>query len=204
MKTSTGFTLIEISIVLVIIGLLLGGVLKGQELIENAKIKRMNNDFSGIASATYSYLDRYSAIPGDDKNAATRWSTGTAAVSGNGNGALSGDWDASDSDETKQFWDHLRRSNLIVGGTGTDLPVHAFGGKIGVADGYLGISGPVICMDNINGKRAEIIDRQLDDGKPDTGVLRATEGSALTSAHAASNVATAYTESKTYSICKQM
>lgn len=201
MKRQTGFTLIEISIVLVIIGLLLGGVLKGQELIENAKIKRMNNDFSGIASATYSYLDRYSAIPGDDKNADARWS---GATKGDGKGSLDGAWDASDSKETKHFWDHLRRSNLIVGGAGSDLPVHAFGGVIGVANDYLGISGPVICMDNINGKRAEIIDRQLDDGKPNTGVLRATEGSALATAHADTNVAATYIEGKTYSICKQM
>lgn len=196
MNKQTGFTLIEISIVLVIIGLLLGGVLKGQELIENAKIKRMNNDFSGIASATYSYLDRYSAIPGDDKNAATRW---TGATSGNGNGALDGAWDAT-TGETAHFWDHLRRSNLIVGGTGLDLPVHAFGGKIGVADGYLGITGPVICMDNINGKRAEIIDRQLDDGNPKTGTLRGS--SAVLSTAVPSD--SAYIENTKYSICKQM
>lgn len=201
MKRQTGFTLIEISIVLVIIGLLLGGVLKGQELIENAKIKRMNNDFSGIASATYSYLDRYSAIPGDDKNADARWSL--TSTNGDGKGSLDGAWDASDSKETKYFWEHLRRSNLIVGGTGSDLPVHAFGGIIGVANDYLGITGPVICMDNINGKRAEIIDRQLDDGKPNTGVLRATSKS-LTSNHADTDVDSSYVEGTKYSICKQM
>jgi len=198
MEKQVGFTLIEISIVLVIIGLLLGGVLKGQELIENAKIKRMNNDFSGIASATYSYLDRYSAIPGDDINAATRWPAAgsvPAAVSPTtSTGAL--DTPA----KVANFWDHLRRSNLIVGGIGTDLPVHAFGGVISVADGYLKITGPVICMDNINGKRAEIIDRQLDDGKPDSGTLRATSGTLGTGATGD----TVYTESTKYSICKQM
>jgi len=203
MEKQVGFTLIEISIVLVIIGLLLGGVLKGQELIENAKIKRMNNDFSGIASATYSYLDRYSAIPGDDINAATRWPAAgsvPAAVSppATGAGATNGTLDTAA--KTANFWDHLRRSNLIVGGIGTDLPVHAFGGVISVADGYLKITGPVICMDNINGKRAEIIDRQLDDGKPDSGTLRATSGTLGTGATGD----TVYTESTKYSICKQM
>lgn len=192
MKRQAGFTLIEISIVLVIIGLLLGGVLKGQELIENAKLKRMNNDFSGIASATYSYLDRYSAIPGDDVNAATRW---TGAVSpATSTGALD------TAAKTANFWDHLRRSNLIVGGSGTTLPVHAFGGVISVADGYLSITGPVICMDNINGKRAEILDRQLDDGNPQTGTLRATTATLSATATAAA----AYSEANTYSICKQM
>jgi prepilin-type N-terminal cleavage/methylation domain-containing protein len=200
MKRQAGFTLIEISIVLVIIGLLLGGVLKGQELIENAKIKRMNNDFSGIASATYSYLDRYSAIPGDDANAKARWGLSSTSTTAN-DGTLDGAWNSSTAtDETYLFWVHLRKSNLIVGGDDVTLPIHAFGGKIGVADGLLDITGPVICMDNINGKRAEIIDRQLDDGKPNSGTLRGTKA-ALSKAIPTE---TAYVEGDKYSICKQM
>ena len=77
----------EIAIVLVIIGLLLGGVLKGQEMIENAKIKNVINDLKGISAAYYSYLDRYKAIPGDDIAASTRF---TGAVNGGGNGAITG------------------------------------------------------------------------------------------------------------------
>src|ERR1700689_74908 len=69
----SGFTLVEIAIVLVIIGLLLGGILKGQEMINQAKIKNVVSDFNGIASALYGYQDRYRALPGDDLNAATRW-----------------------------------------------------------------------------------------------------------------------------------
>ena len=48
-----GFTLVEIAIVLVIIGLLLGGILKGQEMITQAKIKNSIADFSGISAAYY-------------------------------------------------------------------------------------------------------------------------------------------------------
>src|SRR5438045_4960054 len=80
-----GFTLVEIAIVLVIIGLLLGGILKGQEMITQAKIKNSIADFSGISAAYYGYQDRYRAIPGDDSNAATRWTTPTAATAGDGN-----------------------------------------------------------------------------------------------------------------------
>ena len=72
-KQQQGFTLVEIAIVLVIIGLLLGGILKGQEMITQAKIKNVVADFSGISAAYYGYQDRYRAIPGDDSNAATRW-----------------------------------------------------------------------------------------------------------------------------------
>ena len=58
-KAQSGFTLVEIAIVLVIIGLLLGGVLKGQELIENGRVKNAANDMNGIVAAYNSYLDRY-------------------------------------------------------------------------------------------------------------------------------------------------
>ena len=67
MKTrQQGFTLVEIAIVLVIIGLLLGGILKGQEMITQAKIKNAISDFSGISAAYHGYNDRYRALPGDD------------------------------------------------------------------------------------------------------------------------------------------
>ncbi|MEX2367719.1 MAG: prepilin-type N-terminal cleavage/methylation domain-containing protein, partial [Pseudohongiellaceae bacterium] len=61
-----GFTLIEIAIVLVIIGLLLGGVLQGQQLIENSRVKSATNDFNGVAAGAFSYQDRYGRLPGDD------------------------------------------------------------------------------------------------------------------------------------------
>src|ERR1700741_2414107 len=87
-----GFTLVEIAIVLVIIGLLLGGILKGQEMITQAKIKNVMADFSGISAAYHGYQDRYRAIPGDDPNAAARW--GAPAVAGDGNGVVGGTYNA--------------------------------------------------------------------------------------------------------------
>src|SRR5437773_11591749 len=71
-KRRQGFTLVEIAIVLVIIGLLLGGILKGQEMITQAKIKNVIADFSGVSAAYHGYQDRYRAIRGDDANAAKR------------------------------------------------------------------------------------------------------------------------------------
>ena len=67
----SGFTLVEIAIVLVIIGLLLGGILKGQELINSAKVKNFANDFKNAPLAIYGYQDRFRAIPGDDARADT-------------------------------------------------------------------------------------------------------------------------------------
>src|SRR4026208_2381993 len=93
-STQKGFTLVEIAIVLAIIGLLLGGILKGQEMITQAKIKNVVADFSGISAAYYGYQDRYRAIPGDDSGANTRWTTPTAAVQGDGNGQISGKYNS--------------------------------------------------------------------------------------------------------------
>src|SRR5260370_17027828 len=98
-RKSQGFTLVEIAIVLVIIGLLLGGILKGQEMITQAKIKNVIADFSGISAAYHGYVDRYKKIPGDDPCAAGtvtlgncgtttgRWTAATAAA---GTGIVAG------------------------------------------------------------------------------------------------------------------
>jgi len=65
-RNQSGFTLIEIAIVLVIIGLLLGGVLKGQELINSARVKNLAGDFKNIPVFIYGYQDKFKALPGDD------------------------------------------------------------------------------------------------------------------------------------------
>ena len=65
-RSQSGFTLIEIAIVLVIIGLLLGGVLKGQELINGARVKNLAMDFKNIPVLVYGYQDKFKALPGDD------------------------------------------------------------------------------------------------------------------------------------------
>src|SRR5947207_4078528 len=114
-STETGFTLVEIAIVLVIIGLLLGGILKGQEMITQAKIKNAINDFNGVTVAVTSYQDRYRALPGDDPNAAARW-TVQAPASGDGNGVIAGKYN--DVDLTKEshlFWQHLRIAGFVAG-----------------------------------------------------------------------------------------
>src|SRR5688500_1530146 len=112
MNRQTGFTLVEIAIVLVIIGLLLGGILKGQEMITQAKIKNVIADFSGVSAAYHGYQDRYRAIPGDDPNADTRWAVAPAATKGDGNGVVGGAYNApadvaGAAGESRRWWDHL-------------------------------------------------------------------------------------------------
>ena len=64
-KLQSGFTLIEIAIVLLIIGLLLGGVMKGQSMINSARVRSIANDLSGIEAGWISFQDRYRSLPGD-------------------------------------------------------------------------------------------------------------------------------------------
>jgi prepilin-type N-terminal cleavage/methylation domain-containing protein len=195
-KQNSGFTLVEIAIVLVIIGLLIGGVLKGQEMINNAKLKRIVSDFEGVAAAIFSYQDRYRSLPGDDSGAG-RWS---GVPVGNGNGVIQGNWNSNNANnESRRFWQHLRNSNLIPGDTGdTAQPKNAYGGVTGVMTNNYGMSGIVICMAGIDGSNAQIIDTQIDDGAPGTGTVRGNT-TAVTGAGSAS-----YAAGSTYNVCRKI
>jgi prepilin-type N-terminal cleavage/methylation domain-containing protein len=181
-----GFTLVEIAIVLVIVGLLIGGVLKGQEMITNAKLKRVESDNAGLAAAMFSYQDRYLQLPGDDDAAKGRFSIyndgnldpADTAINGNSNGSIEGSWEGDSgatapAHETGNFWKHLRAAGLIPGGGDDDTqPTNAYGGNIGLRDGSLDIAGHVTIFGSIEGPIATIIEARLDDGVPTTGRIQ--------------------------------
>lgn len=107
MPHQRGFTLIEIAIVLVIIGLLLGGILKGQELITGARVKNLINQIDGVKTAYFAFQDRYRALPGDYSAASTNIPNVTQ--NGNGNGQIES------GNESIAVWDHLSKSGFITG-----------------------------------------------------------------------------------------
>jgi len=208
-----GFTLVEIAIVLVIIGLLLGGILKGQEMITQAKIKNVMADFSGISAAYHGYQDRYRAIPGDDPGAG-RWSlTPDPLVAGNG--IVTGAYNSpTATDESRLWWDHLRRAGF-VSGAGTQQPFNAVTGMIGVQTGSAGgtpptalggFAGLIMCSANLPDKIAIAVDTQMDDGKIATGNVRGQLQSAPNPAIATAADTTEYAENgtNTYTLCRAL
>ncbi len=190
MKKQSGFTLIELAIVLVIIGLLLGGVLKGQELINSAKVKNMASDFKNVQVYIYGYQDKYKALPGDDRAANANHGGTNATTDGTvGNGVIEGAWDSTTvTQESALFWQHVRLAGLASGPTNTAdanyFPTNADGGRIGVqsVSGFTavtvlptagGISGAyAVCSNGILGKFAKQLDTTLDDGNGSTGSMR--------------------------------
>lgn len=178
-KGQSGFTLVEIAIVLVIIGLLIGGVLKGREMITNAKIKRIENDFAGVSAAIYAYQDRYGVLPGDDPAASTRFSgTWRAADNGNGNGNISGGWNTTNNgNESRKIWKHLRGSGLIAGPVDNSdasyqQPSNSFGGLTGIDLNIYNLSGHNIVFGEIPGDIAQILEARGDDSVPSQGSIQ--------------------------------
>jgi prepilin-type N-terminal cleavage/methylation domain-containing protein len=210
----SGFTLVEIAIVLVIIGLLLGGVLKGQELINSAKAKSYAQDFRTIQSALYGFQDRYKGIPGDLAGANTKINGATLATGTLGDGKIDGVWDTVTlTNESCLAWQHLRLAGFLAGNTINNcatgsayLQTNADGGRIGISSTMhiTGMTGSYnICSDGVLGKIAKQLDIQLDDGVSNTGsfriIVRATAPAA--SGVAVEPSATLPDDSTPYTVC---
>jgi prepilin-type N-terminal cleavage/methylation domain-containing protein len=189
MKKQKGFTLIEIAIVLVIIGLLLGGVLKGQELINTARVRALNNTVDGITAAWFSFQDRYRAFPGDylAARAVVNLSDGAGGpivANGDGNGLVNTDL------ERGQVWTQLESGGYITGGyDGTAVvateygcspftcPDNGFGSGMNLSFGRLiQTAGASNSHELISGRGIPVeviaeLDRKIDDGSPNTGLM---------------------------------
>lgn len=224
----SGFTLVEIAIVLVIIGLLLGGVLKGQELINSAKVKNFATDFRNIPLFIYGYQDKFKALPGDDRNVgdhlggicanATPGDATTspcyASAGTPGNGVINGVWNSTTAgDESFRFWQHVRLAGLAAGPTNVAdtayIPRNADGGIIGVQSnvGFTTITLPtamtgtyIVCSDGILGKFVKQLDTMMDDGDTQTGSMRAVLQSAPGTAVATGAIA----DANSYTVCMSL
>lgn len=180
-----GFTLVEVAIVLVIIGLIMGGVFKGQALIDSARVRSMSTQLTGIQAAWLSFRERYRAIPGDFARSDTQ--IDSAATPGNGNGRVDG------AGERAGLWQQLALAGFISGqydgsaasvGTATDTacaahtcPENPFNGyyKISYSAQAANITSPAHELYTGNQVPVDILsqlDARLDDGNPQTGRFR--------------------------------
>jgi prepilin-type N-terminal cleavage/methylation domain-containing protein len=123
LRTQRGVTLVELAIVLVIIGLVIGGVLTGQSLLRSAELRAMVSDYDKYAKAAKLFKDVYDAPPGDFSLASTTW---VGSSNGDGNTSIS------NNAESFQFWQHLAAAELIdstySGTAGAGGAAHAVSG----------------------------------------------------------------------------
>jgi prepilin-type N-terminal cleavage/methylation domain-containing protein len=183
-----GFTLIEIAIVLVIIGLLLGAVIKGEELIRAARVRNLITQQQDIKAAFYGFQDRYRALPGDYASAAANLNCGaTACVNGDGNGRIETP-NATGIHEELLVWSQLSAAGFVNGSytagaadvipTDANSPKNAYSVYMQLAyDNNYG-NGTAPAKHNLKTGGhipVEIIaeaDRKIDDGNPYTGAFQ--------------------------------
>ncbi len=166
-KSEAGFTLVEIAIVMVIIGLLIGGVLKGQAMIQNAKVKRVVKQSDELRAAVMTFYDKYGVYPGDERMNAIP--SGGADTEGDGDGQI----EVAGAEDHGMFLD-LQLSGLISGsydGT-SDMPYHAFGDNITMY--WVNPPGPgtakhYFLLYNLPAEVCLEIDAKYDDGVYNTG-----------------------------------
>jgi len=185
MSNNKGFTLVELAIVLMIIGVILGGVVKGTELVTNAKTKRLYRDYQNVQTAYLAYLDRTGETPGDITDAQT-----------------DANRDNKVSDNTN-FWQELRSENLYdTAGAADSIPNHVFGGSMTATAGTSTANimdftnNNLVCFNEVLDKNAESLDKLFDDGNGTTGEIR--HAAAATTADAA---AYSTTDGATGTIC---
>jgi prepilin-type N-terminal cleavage/methylation domain-containing protein len=157
-SVNRGFSLVELSIVLVILGLLTGGILTGQSLIRASEMRAATAEYQRHVTAVQTFRDKYFALPGDMPNATRFWgrqvnqawcvTNSSAAVAtpgscdGDGNGILLHSPAASQSGEIFQFWRQLAQSGLMEGSfTGN-------AGSLGSYNCVIGTNCPASKMNN--------------------------------------------------------
>ncbi|AEP09848.1 prepilin-type N-terminal cleavage/methylation domain-containing protein [Micavibrio aeruginosavorus] len=118
-RSQAGFTLVELAVVMIIIGLLIGGVLKGQELVNNAQIAATVAQVKSIDAATTTFRDMYNAMPGDMLTPGTRLpnctTVGACTSPGDGNGRLNSVPSAAPGTEAQRFFVHLAAADVFSG-----------------------------------------------------------------------------------------
>lgn len=199
-QSQQGFTLVELAVVMIIIGLLVGGILKGQEMIANAQVTSTVAQVDAFEAATQTFQDMYDAMPGDMARPGARLpncdATGGCNTVGNGDGRLDDGVFAVPGGEGQRFFVHLSAADLI-GGINPSLPAGTWGGiypEANIAGGFLAgytaggniggnantrrghylslvLDPGAIGSNTLTPSEAYRIDSKMDDGTPDAGAV---------------------------------
>lgn len=138
-RMHSGFSLVELSIVLVILGLLTGGILGGQALIKAAELRAVGEEYGQWQTAVNTFRQKYFGLPGDLRNAQQFWGDGDATGetwNGDGDGEIDYGSAANQEAENLMFWQHMALAGLING------EFTGVAGAGSVEDSYIGVNVP--------------------------------------------------------------
>ena len=192
-RLQRGFTLLEIVVVVLIVGMVLAGILKGQEMITSAKVKRLSGQLDEIRAAFFGFEDRFHGLPGDYANQLAALDCGAApCLHGNGDDRIRPDETPVNGSEVREdllVWTHLTRSGLLkgdydmasgaTGSTEQNTPRNPYGAYMQISfDGRYGVGGNSTPHHTLKtGPQVPVevlaeMDRKTDDGRPYHGVLQ--------------------------------
>jgi type II secretory pathway pseudopilin PulG len=210
-RNDSGFTLFESASVLLIMGLLLAGVVRGQEAVNAVQARKLVEGLTSTRIALLSYQDRFHALPGDHgavQNVFADAATATSPAGAIGNGRIDGAWNSNiATDESYLFWQHVRLAGMLGGSIDIADPAYApqsvLGTRLGISSS-MQITQPTrmtgaynACIDGVPGTLAKRVDVYLDDGNPQTGSVRIADPAAANVALAGSSI----NDSTRYIVC---
>jgi hypothetical protein len=175
-KKNAGFGLLDTALALAVTGFLMVAVLKGQELIESARLRGLLSQVDQFRTAVQLFTERYDAIPGDFSAAKT------VIDSSLDNGSQNGTFESLN--DAKRFWAHLTKSGIIHVNMNDGFPTSKIGGVFKVSsqvDEHPGIWLVLASTAEGNGgaatpAQAASIDTKGDDGNPATGSIQSIKG----------------------------
>lgn len=179
-KQNGGFSLIEVAIAVVVIGIITGFALKGRDLLQTVKLRAVISQVNTIKIATQMFIDKYGVFPGSLANA--NEILGDKISNGNGSGTVS------NKEEAIRFWQQLNAAGVITLNMNAEFPTNKLGGIFTVSSAISEHPGTwiVLCAGTEDNKKftgivtpeeASFIDKECDTGEPNTGDVRVLKAS---------------------------
>lgn len=206
-QSQHGFTLMELAIVMVVIGLIIGGVVAGQSMIKNAELNGVVSDITQIKTALDTFKNKYGELPGDMSDAFNYWDNGAGTIcgtaaqcNGDGNGVF--DRVSANENEKLRAWQHLQLAGVVEGSLigyestandeamGTNVKATAVDGaglrfetvsSVNVIELGKDLGNPGIFQAGaLYPEDAGAVDSKIDDGAANTGYIKAVNGTSQT------------------------